>query len=317
MAGLLFLVGQNPKENKMTQNKMPNFFINAFYESKFKDNLFIIKAGGKIIEDQSALDNLISNIRDLTMHGVKVLLIYGGGRAMDERAKQLGIEVKKHKGRRITDEATINLMKEVVGGTLSLNVQASMTRNNLEGLSFNAVPADWMRVELRPKEPVDFGYVGNIQNVQSRPIARLFRIVDFIATPCLAVTQNGKHCNINADTIATQLAIGTNAHKLIFLSDVDGVKIKGESVGLITAEQIPGYISDGTVTGGMQVKLENCLSALNAGVRRIHLINGLREDALKREIYEPTGPGTMLIRESERKNYQNEVEAQKVIEGQK
>lgn len=298
----------------MPETRMPTFFINAFYESKFAGNLFIIKAGGKIIEDDTALDTLIKDIRDLTMHGIKVLLVYGGGRAMDQAAEESGIEIKKHQGRRITDAPMMEKMKEIVGGQLSLKVYASMARNNLEGISLNAVPADWMNVSLRSKDPVDFGYVGDIHGVSFRPVRRLFKVVDFIATPCLAWADDGAVCNINADTIATELAIGTKADKLMFLSDVDGVNINGKTAFIITAEQIPGYIEDGTVTGGMQVKLENCKRALESGVRRIHLINGLRENALRHEIYEPVGPGTMLITESERQSYMNEIEAQKLIE---
>ena len=104
--------------------------------------------------------------------------------------------------------------------------------------------------------------------------------------------------------------------KLIFLADVDGVKIGGQTAEVITAEQIDGYITDGTATGGMKVKLENCKAALDAGVRRIHLLSGLRENALRSEIYEPVGPGTMLFTEAERASYENEVEAQKLVEGQ-
>jgi len=299
------------------KNKMPEFFINAFYESKFKDNFFVIKAGGKIIEDDAALNNLLANIRELTLQGIKILLVYGGGRVMDAEAEARGIEVKKHEGRRITDADTMNIMKQVVGGELSLKVSSTMAKNNLEGLSLNAVPADWMDVNLRDKEPVDFGFVGEIDNVHSRPINRLFRTTNFVACACLAMTKDGTVCNINADTIATQLAIGTKAHKLIFLSDVDGVQIDGKVAGVITCDQIDGYIADGTATGGMKVKLTNCKSALDAGVRRIHLMSGLRKDALKKEIYEPVGPGTMLFAEEERQSYENEVEAQKLIEGQK
>ena len=299
------------------KHTMPEFFINAFYESKFKDNFFVIKAGGKIIEDEQALNNLLSNIRDLTLQGIKVLLIYGGGRAMDVESEKRGITVQKHEGRRITDQDNLNIMKHVVGGDLSLKVSGIMAKNNLEGFSLNAVPADWMSVSLRDKKPVDFGFVGDIENVYARPINRLFRHTSFAACACLAFTRDGTLCNINADTIATQISIGTKADKLIFLSDVDGVQIKGETAGVITAEQIDGYIADGTATGGMKVKLENCKAALDAGVRRVHLLSGLREDALKKEIYEPVGPGTMLFTESERQSYENEVEAQKLIEGQK
>ncbi len=298
------------------KNKMPEFFINAFYESKFKDNFFVIKAGGKIIEDDEALNNLLCNIRELTMQGIKILLIYGGGRAMDIEAEKRGVEVQKTGGKRITDEANMDIMKHVLGGDMSLKVSGAMAKAKLDGLSFNAVPADWMSVSLQPKVKGD-DFTGGIHNVYERPVNRLFRTVNFVACACIAITEDGTACNINADTIATQLAIGTKAHKLMFLSDVDGVKIKDEVADIITSEQIEGLIADGTATGGMQVKLENCKAALDAGVRRIHLMSGLRKDALKKEIYEPVGPGTMLFSESERQSYTNEVEAQKLIEGQK
>lgn len=296
--------------------KKPNFFIDAFYESKFKDNLFVVKAGGKIIEDQKILDNLISNIRDLTLHGIKILLIYGHGRLVDEKLQQRGIEVKKVEGRRVTDAATLEVIQEVVGGTLSLNIASSMAKNNVEGISLNAIPHDWMKLELRSKKPVDYGLVGDVKSVESRPLGRLLRVTNFVACSCVGMTPEGQVLNINADTIATQMAIGAKANKLMFLSDVDGVKIGDKTADIITAGEIPDLIKKGIATGGMKVKLENCLAALEGGVRRIHLISGLREDALKKEIYESVGPGTMLFHESERQSYLNEVEAQKVIERQ-
>lgn len=300
----------------MPRRKMPDFFINAFYESKFRGHLFVIKAGGKVIEDDESLNHLISNIRDLTTHGIKVLLVYGGGRALDVAAEERGIKVEKHNGRRITTAADMDLMKQVVGGNLSLKVTEVVAKHNLNGLSFNAVPYDWMDVTLREKDPIDFGYVGEIRNVHARSINRLFGVADFIATPCIAYAEDAQtSCNINADTIATELAIAVKAQKLMFLSDVDGVKINDKSAFIITAEEIPQLINDGIATGGMRVKLENCKRALESGVRRIHLINGFRENALRNEIFESIGPGTMLITEAERQNYMNEIEAQKVIEG--
>lgn len=299
----------------MTRKK-PNFFIDAFYESKFKDSLFVVKAGGKIVEDQKLLDNLISNIRDLTLHGVKILLIYGHGRLVDEKLEQRKIPVNKVEGRRITDSATMEVIREVVGGTLSLDVAASIAKNNVEGVSLNAIPADWMKIEKRPTKPIDYGFVGDVKSVETRPLARLFKVANFVACSCIGITPEGEILNINADTIATEMAIATKANKLIFLSDVDGVQVGDKTAEIITAEEIPGLVKDGTATGGMKVKLENCLSALKGGVRRIHLLSGLREDALKKEIYESFGPGTMLFQESERESYANEVEAQKVIERQ-
>ncbi len=297
-------------------NKMPEFFINAFYESKFKDNFFVIKAGGKVIEDERALNNLLSNIRELTLQGIKVLLIYGGGRAMDAESEKRGISVEKVGGLRINLAENIAVMKHVVGGDLALSVSAAIAKNNLQGLSLNALPADWADIELAPKTDNDL-FTGGIERIHSRPIKRLFKVTNFVACTCLALTNDGVVCNINADKIATQIAIRMEADKLIFLSDVDGVKIGDKTAEVITSEQIGNYISDGTATGGMKVKLENCKAALDSGVRRVHLLSGLREDALKKEIYEPVGPGTMLFSENERQAYENEIEAQKLIEGQK
>ncbi|MCB1783169.1 MAG: acetylglutamate kinase [Alphaproteobacteria bacterium] len=302
----------------MTQHKpLPAFFINAFYESKFRDTLFVVKASGDVIEDDTALDSLICNIRDLTLHGIKILLVYGGGKAVDRAVEARGIGTKRQDGRRVTDGATLDVMREVIGGTMSLRVYESMSRNYLEGLCFNAVPAEWMKVDLRAKEPVDYGFVGDIKGVNKRPIMRKFKLNDFIACPCLAMSQDGQLCNINADTIATALAVGISANKLVFLSNIDGVKVNGETAFMITSTQIRQYIEDGTVTDGMKVKMENCLHALEGGVKRIHLINGLRADALYKEIFEPVGPGTMLLQDSERQNYLNEVEVQKIIGGNK
>lgn len=110
------------------KTKMPEFFINAFYESKFKDNFFVIKAGGKIIEDEGALENLLSNIRDLTLQGIRVLLIYGGGHAMDEEAEKCGVKVNKIGGKRVTNAANMEIARHVLGGDLSLSVSAMMAK---------------------------------------------------------------------------------------------------------------------------------------------------------------------------------------------
>lgn len=300
---------------KKKQNKLPEFFINAFYESKFRDNLFIIKASGAVIEDDKARSNLMANIRELKLRGIKVILIYGGGLAIDAALNVRGIDVKKSNGRRLTDAATIQVIREVIGGDLSLRVMEAMHSNDLRGLSFNAIPADWMKIAMRPKQPVDFGFVGDIHDVYTRPVQRLLKTADFIACPCLALAESGELCNINADTIATALAMALKADKLIFLSNVDGVKIDGETAMMITSDEIPALIEKGIVTDGMRVKMENCVDALDAGVKRIHLINGLRENALHCEIFESVGPGTMLLHADERESYMNEVNVQKAIEG--
>ncbi|MFN3700172.1 MAG: acetylglutamate kinase [Alphaproteobacteria bacterium] len=292
---------------------MTRFFANAFYHSKFQNSVFVVKASGDLIEDDNALESLMRNIRKLTLHGIKVILVYGGGKATDKALQQRGIDIRKENGRRITDHATLEVMKEVIGGALSLKIFESLSRHHIEGYSLNAVPADWLDIELRSKKPVDYGFVGDITFARPRAIKRLFKVSNFVAVPCLAPTKDGQLCNINADTIATELAIGAEADKLIFLSNVDGVLIDGKTAFMITDGEIPALIEKGIVTDGMRVKMENCVRALHGGVKRIHLINGLRDNALEKEIFESVGPGTMLITEGEKIRYLNEVEIQKAI----
>jgi acetylglutamate kinase len=187
-----------------------------------------------------------------------------------------------------------------------------MAQGGLKGLSLNAVPGSWLNAELRPRrDGVNFGFVGDIHCVSRRHVMRHFKAVNFIACACLTTTTDGVLCNINADTIATELAIGTQAQKLVFLSDVDGVLIDGKPASAITDEDIPALIENGTAAGGMRVKLENCLRALNAGVQRIHLLNGFKENALRQEIYSAAGPGTMILRAADKARYMNEKKVEK------
>jgi acetylglutamate kinase len=298
-----------------SNNKLPAFVINAFYESKFKNALFVIKASGSVIEDEKARNNLIANIRELIVRDIKVLLIYGGGKAIDATCEKRDVDVKKHNGRRITDAPAMQVVREVIGGDLSLSVFETMQHNGLDGANLNAVPADWMDVVLRPKNPIDFGFVGDITEVYPHTIKQLLENHDFIACPCLAISKDGNLCNINADTIATKLATKLKADKLIYMSNIDGVKIDEEIVSTLISKDIPKLIKDNVVTDGMRVKMENCIDAINGGVKRIHLINGFKEDALHKEIFESIGLGTMIIHEDEHENYINEIEIQKAIEG--
>lgn len=302
----------------MPEHKLPEFFINAFYESKFRDNLFIVKAGGRIIQNEKALEALMRNIQSLTLSGIDIILVYGFGNAMNTAAEDRGIGLTKHNGHRVTDAATIGLIEEVVCGGLSMRVNSAMAKTQTEGLNLNALPHNWLDLSLWDKNEKgqDFGFVANIDGVHPRPIMRLLKSNDFLVTPCIGTMDNGQHVNMNADRIAMNLAVSLQADKLIFLSDVDGVLDKdGNTINLITEKDLPDLIKGDVVSGGMRIKIEQSFEALNKGIKRIHLINGFREDALYKEIFESVGPGTMLLREDERENYMNEVEVHKVIGG--
>ena len=247
---------------------------------------------------------------------MKVLLVYGGGHAIDDALNEAGIAPRKVDGRRITGPQEIKVIKNVMAGTLGYKIGKTMARLDMDGLCLSVLPASWIDVRFRERENLeDYGHDGTIETVHGDPIAALFESSDFVATPCISVTEKGG-VNINADNVAVALAEGCKASKLIFLSDVEGVQIDGKTSSFLTDKDIPALIADGIVTGGMQVKLENCLHAMKNGVSRIHLLNGFRQDALSNEIYRSEGPGTMIISDTKREAYLSEIETEKAMAAQ-
>lgn len=287
--------------------------IKEFYQAKYKGSLFVVKAGGRMIADAASRRSLLSDIKELTDAGIKILLVYGGGNAIDKALANAGIEARKMNGRRITGPREMQLIKGVMAGDLGFQVASTMAELGLDGLPLTCTPPGWLSLVFRPRDTAeDYGYDATIAEVDKDQVNRTFESVNFIATPCQSATaQDG--VNINADNVAVALAIGAQARKLIFLSDVDGVLVDGETVPFLTDAEIPDLIEREIVTGGMRVKMENCLHAIQSGVKRIHLIDGFRESALLSEIYDSEGPATMVIPEDARQAYLNEIEADRVI----
>lgn len=287
--------------------------MKEFYQAKYRDSLFVVKAGGRLIADDDARRQLLSDIKELTEAGIKVLLVYGGGNAIDEGLAEVGIEPRKIEGRRVTGPNEMKVVKRVMGGDLAYRIASTIAEIGLYGLTLSTLPPSWLDIYPVPRDnDDDFGYDGRINSADAEKVLAAFTGVPFISVPCQSATAKDG-ININADNVAVALAVGTKSRKLIFLSDVDGVLIDGKTAPFLTDNDIPGLIADGTVTGGMQVKLENCCDALNKGVNRIHLLDGFRPNALLSEVYDSVGPATMVIREEDRQSYLNEIKAENVI----
>lgn len=286
----------------MTETPARNYYL-----EKYSGSLFLIKAGGRVITDDAARKDLLGTIQDLVAADIRVLLVYGGGHAIDDALDAAGLTSKKIDGRRITTAATLPAIKATLAGDLGFRINATMRGIGLRGLCLNAIPPAWADIALREREVrADYGYDGTLAKVYPAPVLTALNAVNFIACPCLGVSERGG-VNINADLAAIALASGCQFRKLIFMSDVDGVEVGGEVVSTLTDADIPALIESGEVSGGMQVKLESCLEALDNGVHRIHLLNGLRPGALGGEVYDPTGIGTMILRAADKPRYEQEL----------
>lgn len=281
--------------------------LHSFYRRMFRGTLFVIKAGGRVITDDKARKNLLQNIQELNKDGIDVLLIYGGGHAIDDGMAAAGLTPLKIDGRRITSETDIAVVKKVMAGDLGYKLTETMAELGIDGVVMNAIPPAWATYKRRPKKDGIMRFDGEITGVNQQRIKDFFEGPRFAICPCLGVNNHGITMNINADNVAIAMATGLKAAKLVLLTDVDGVMIEGKKASVLTGRQTEQLIADGVVTGGMQVKLENCIAALRSGVKRVHIINGFTKDALNKEVYTKEGIGTMIIRHKNKKLYEMEL----------
>ena len=237
------------------------------------EKLTLVKVGGKIVEEKETLDALLASFNSLD--GLKVL-VHGGGRSATKIAEQLGIETKMVNGRRITDEAMLKVVTMVYGGLVNKNIVAKLQSMGLNALGLTGADLGYMTSDKRPVKDVDYGFVGDVQKVDSDILADL--IAKGVVPVLAPLTHDGKGnlLNTNADTIAGEAAKALAKHfdvTLVFCFEKKGV-LRDENDDDSVIENIgkadfEKYVADGTIQGGMIPKLENAFAAIDAGVKQV------------------------------------------------
>ena len=237
------------------------------------EKLTLIKVGGKIVEEEETLRNLLNDFSQV--EGYKVL-VHGGGRSATKLAAQLGIESKMVGGRRITDADMLRVVTMVYGGLVNKNIVAGLQALGINALGLTGADMNLMRSDKRPVGEVDYGFVGNVKEVNADLLASLIYqdIVPVLAP--LTHDKQGHMLNTNADTIAGEAAKALAKHfevTLMFCFEKKGV-LRDENdddsvIPQITPEEFKQYVADGVIQGGMIPKLENSFEALNAGVSEV------------------------------------------------
>jgi acetylglutamate kinase len=243
-----------------------------------KEKLTIVKVGGAVVEDELQLSQLLRNFS--AIEGRKVL-VHGGGRKATKMAERLGIETKMVNGRRITDSDMLEVVTMVYGGLVNKNLVARLQANGVNAIGLTGADADIIRSHKRPIKvvdglPVDYGFVGDVDNVANETLAHL---IEAGITPVMApLTHDGEGhiLNTNADTIASETAKALAQQydvTLIFSFEKKGVLSNPDDddsvIPVITRTLFEKYKADGTISGGMLPKIENALSAVDAGVSKV------------------------------------------------
>jgi acetylglutamate kinase len=279
------------------------------YIQRFKGKTFVVKFSGKVTEDHERLISLCEELALLHQVGIRVCVVHGGGKQLSELAKKLGVEQTIIEGRRVTDDETLEMAKMIFGGKINTDILAALRHRGIEAVGLSGVDGNIVHAERRPpreiinretgeSEQVDFGHVGDILEIDARLLTVLLDHGYLPVVSSLGADAEGKVFNINADTIAAEIAIQLQAEKLVLLSDVDGIYLRaGEpetKLSRLTAGEAQALIKDGRATAGMIPKLQNIVDLLRRGVKSAHIINGNSRNTLLAEVFTDEGTGTMI-----------------------
>jgi acetylglutamate kinase len=235
--------------------------------------------------------------------GMKPVIVHGGGSSINKAMEQAGITPQWIKGRRVTDQATLNVVERVLAGEVTGFLTSEIERLGGRAVNLNFVGNSNVlygeRLLLEEgDEKIDLGFVGQVTRVDRTVIESITYANQVPVIPSMCIDQEGQKYNVNADTAAMAVAQALGAEKLVFLSDVNGVrrdKRDAESIiHSLTASQAKELIANGVIDSGMIPKIEACLSTLQRGVRKVHIIDGRLRHSLLLEIYTTSGVGTEI-----------------------
>jgi acetylglutamate kinase len=253
----------------------------------------VVKLGGSAMEAPAALEATIQDLVVMQALGQKLVVVHGGGKAIDRALDQAGIEPKKIAGRRVTDEKTLETVVRVLGGQITPNIVSRIEKYHGRAKS----SADILKCVRIVGE---LGFVGQVTEVKVEAIEENANQDFMMVLPSLGWSANGNCLNINADDAATAVAAHWKARDLIFITDAPGILRQAHDPSSVIRRITPGaaneLIADGVITGGMIPKVEGCLAALDQGVNRVLILDGRVHHALLWESLSGECIGTEFVK---------------------
>jgi acetylglutamate kinase len=266
----------------------------------------VVKLGGEVVGSGEAAA-LAGDLRTLVDAGARVAIVHGGGPQATELQKRLGLQPVQIAGRRVTDAATLDVMKMVLAGKLNVDLCATLLAAGLSPVGLHGASGHVIRATRRPPkpypsagpDPVDLGFVGDITGYNLDLLALLWSAGHVPVIACLGADAAGGIYNINADLVGNQLAAALRAERLFLVTSTPGVlrdvADPASRLTRLTCAEARAAIADGTVTGGMIPKLEEAIAVIDQGVGAIHIVGKLAPGDLVRAVREPGSVGTTLV----------------------
>jgi acetylglutamate kinase len=279
----------------------------APYIRMYKNKIFVIKAGGEVFADEVSARALIEQVAILHQVGIKTILVHGGGPQLDRLQASLGLETRMVNGRRVTDQQSIEVTAMALNGSINTRILAICRALDIEAIGLSGVDAGLIRAHKRPPAPVtpgssemvDYGFVGDIDSVNSAVLVKLLENGLMPVVSPLSADSYGTLLNINADTVAAAIGGALSAEKLVLCTGAPGILERLEEPGsVISYTDIMGLRrlrDQGSLKDGMLPKANAIEQAIRGGVRRVHVISYKAPDSLLAEVFTNEGTGTLVV----------------------
>jgi acetylglutamate kinase len=278
------------------------------YFRDFYGKVMVIKYGGHAMVDEELKLAFAKDIVLMKYVGIKPVIVHGGGPQISQMMERLGLKPVFIEGQRVTDEETMNVVEMVLVGTVNKQIVSLINQVGGRAVGLSGRDGDLIQVEKmtiykytgedRPPEIIDIGRVGKVKKINPEVLFTLLER-DFI--PVIApvgVGEDGQAYNVNADLVAGALAGALQAEKLIYLTDVEGVKdAEGKLISTLKVSEVEELISSGVARGGMIPKLKSARKAISQGVKKVHIIDGRVPHSLIIELFTDEGLGTQILEE--------------------
>jgi acetylglutamate kinase len=290
------------------------------YIRRYKNRIFVIKLGGELVQNDEILDFIAQDISLLYQIGIKIIVIHGGGPQATELSKKLGITQKIIEGRRVTDEETLEVTKMVFAGKINHEILTMLRKHGAKSVGLSGIdgdviiakkrgPVEYIDEKTGVKNNIDFGHVGDILHINTELLETLLEKLYIPVISSIADDGEGHILNINADTVASRIAIALKAHKYITMTNVGGilrdVNDPSSKISYLSQVDARRMIEEGVIKGGMVPKIKECIRAVESGVARVHILNGFEKDSLLLEVFTSKGKGTMILNEREIEEYRS------------
>jgi len=267
------------------------------YIQTYEGKTFVIKFGGAVMVEEHLKHTFAKDVTMLKKLGINIVVVHGGGKEITKIAEAFGIETKFINGLRYTDE---KMLEAVLMGLCSLNKEVSglITKNSGNAIGLCGTDAGLVKAK-KIQSDVDLGFVGEVISVNTQLLELLMKNEMIPVVAPIGMGERGELYNINADSVASAIAVALKAEKLVYLSDIEGVMVDGARVPSLNKSQSNALIAEGKIYGGMIPKVQSAFEAIESGVKKVHFIDGRIKHSLLLEVFTSDGIGTEITSENE------------------